>query len=99
MAGHSERTIYVAWVLWLVGMSEAKIAVVLLKRRKQIAGIINRSPYANRSEMSDGARQQALDELAAARFGDDGRPVDGGLLDPVPMTIIPLRGRQVKRKK
>lgn len=96
-APHSDRTVYVAWVLWLIGMSEAKIATVLLKRRKQIAGLIGRSPYANRSGMSDAERQRHLDVLAGARFGEDGAPVDGGLLDPVPMRIIPLRRAQQRK--
>lgn len=95
---HTERTHYVAWVLWLVGMSETSIAMVLQKRRKQVAGIIGRSPYANRSGMSDGDRQAQLDALAEVRVGPDGKPVDGGLLDRVPMKIIPLRSGQRKSK-
>lgn len=97
-AQHSDRTAYVAWVLWLIGMSERGIAAALLKRRKQIAGIVGRSPYANRSAMSDEERKQKLDELVAVRFGDDGEPIDGGLLDRVPLKIIPLRAAQRKRR-
>jgi hypothetical protein len=98
VAQHTDRTTYVAWVLWLIGMSQTSIARVLLKRRKQIAGIVDRSPYAKRSAMSDGERQRAVDELLAVRFGEDGQPIDGGVLDPVPMKIIPLRGMQRKRR-
>ena len=83
-------------MLWLIGMSEPKIGAVLLKRSKQISGIVSRSPYANRSAMTDEERQKALDDLALVRFGDDGKPIDGGILDNVPMTIIPLQGKQRK---
>lgn len=94
---HSDRTNYIVWVLWVIGFSEAGIGSVTGKRRKQIAGIVNRSPYPNRSSMSDEQRQKALDELLLARIGDDGKPIDGGVLDRVPRKIIALRGRQVKR--
>lgn len=93
---HSERDIYVAWVLWVIGMSEPNIAVVLLKRRKQIAGIINRSPYSNRSAMTDREREAALAELLSIRTDENGQTIDGGILDRVPMKIIPLRAQQRK---
>lgn len=97
MAGkHSERDIYIAWVLWVIGMSETSIGAVLMKRRKQIAGLITRSPYANRSIMTDEERQAALDDLLLIRIGEDGRPVDRGALDGIPMKIIPLRETQRK---
>lgn len=93
---HSDRDVYVAWVLWLIGMSEPKIATVLMKRPKQISGIINRSPYTNRSAMSDDERQNKLNELLLIRIDSSGQPVDGGLLDRIPMKVIQLRGRQKK---
>lgn len=93
-APHSDRTIYVAWVLWVIGMSERKIAAALLKRPKQIAGLIGRSPYRNRSAMTDAERRQHLQTLLGARFDADGKPLDGGLFDRIPMEIIPLRRAQ-----
>lgn len=96
--GHTDRVIYVTWVLWLIGMSESSIAAVLLKRRKQISGIVGKSPYSNRSGMTDKQRQKELDDLLLVRRGDDGKTVDEGLLDPVVMKIIPLRGRQRKTR-
>lgn len=98
VARHTDGAVYTIWVLWLIGMSEPKIAAVTLKRPKQVAGIVGRSPYKNRSAMSDAERQKALDELASIRTGDDGKPIDGGVLDRVPMKIIPLRGKQLKRR-
>jgi hypothetical protein len=96
---HSDSSIYVVWVLWLIGMSEKKIGLVASKGGKQVAGIVSRSPYANRSAMSDDQRQKALDELASVRIGEDGKKMDGGILDRIPMKIIPLQGRQLKRSK
>ena len=97
-AKHTDRAVYIVWALWLIGMSEASIASVVLKRRKQIAGIVTRSPYANRSAMSKEGRQAALDELLAVRMGEDGKPIDGGILDRVPHSVIDLQGRQRKRR-
>lgn len=95
---HSDGSIYVVWVLWLIGMSEPKIGLVASKGAKQVSGIVSRSPYANRSAMTDEERQKHLDELASIRIGEDGKKTDGGLLDRVPMKIIPLQGRQLKRR-
>lgn len=86
------------WVLWLIGMSEKKIGLVAMKGGKQVSGIVSRSPYANRSAMTDQERQKALDELVSVRIGEDGKKIDGGILDKVPMKIIPLQGRQLKRR-
>lgn len=96
MDKHTDRDVYVAWVLWVIGMSERSIATVLMKRPKQIAGLVNRSPYANRSAMTDGERESELKGLLAIRIGENGKPIDGGLLDRIPLKIIPLRGKQKK---
>ena len=80
-------------------MSEGGIGAVVLKGKKQISGIVGRSPYTNRSSMTDAERQAKLDELAEVRIGDDGKKIDGGILDRVPLKIIPLQGRQKKRKE
>lgn len=94
---HSDSSVYIVWVLWVIGLSEAAIGSVVGKRRKQIAGIVSRSPYANRSAMTPDDRQKALNELLQVRHGDDGQPIDGGVLDRVPHQVIDLRGRQRKR--
>lgn len=95
---HADGVVYTVWVLWLIGMSEPKIAAATLKRPKQIAGIVGRSPYKNRSAMTEAERQKHLDELASIRFGEDGKSIDGGILNRVPLKIIPLRGKQLKRR-
>lgn len=86
---HSDSVKYVVCVLWLIGHSERTIAGVLSLRRKQVAGIITRSDYAGRSTMTDHERAEKLKELRDIRFDED-YPLDGGLLDRVPLTIIPL---------
>lgn len=96
---HTDHVVYVVWVLWVIGMSETGIAAATGKRRKQVAGIVTRSPYANRSAMDRATRQAKLDELLSVRLGDDGNPIDRGLLDRIPLTLIDLQGRQQKRRK
>ena len=95
---HTDRAVYIAWMLWLVGMSESAIGAVVMKRRKQIAGIINRSPYANRSAMTDEERLSAIRDLLSIRVGEDGSTIDGGILDRIPMRLIPLRPNQKRLK-
>ncbi|NKW09985.1 hypothetical protein HGG76_11795 [Ochrobactrum tritici] len=46
--------------------------------------------------MTDSERSKALSELLEIREQDDGTLTDGGLLDRIPMKIIPLRGSQRK---
>ena len=41
---HKDATVYVVWVLWLIGMSERAVGLVVGLGRKQVAGIISRSP-------------------------------------------------------
>lgn len=93
---HSERDLYVVWVLWLIGLSEQSIALAVMKRPKQVAGIVARSPYCNRSAMTDEKRKVELDQLLSIRHGDDGRKIDRGFLDRVKLEIIPLRASQRK---
>jgi hypothetical protein len=85
---HDDAAKYTAYVLWLIGHSEGTIAKALSLRRKQIAGMIGRSEYANRSAMTDADRTEKLKELQNVRFYE-GVPVDGGLLDRIEFRIIP----------
>lgn len=98
MANYTERELLIAWVLWLVGHSESAVGQVIGRRKKQVAGLVNRSPYPNRSAMSIEERRVAIAELMLTRYGDDGKPIDGGLLDRVSLTPLQLRSRQVKRR-
>lgn len=86
---HDDRTQYIACVLWLIGHTERTIAQVLSLRTKQVAGIIGRSGYAGRSSMTDSERAEKLKELESLRY-EDGKAVDGGLLDHVKFNIVPL---------
>lgn len=79
-------------------MSESSIATVVLKRRKQISGIVSRSQYSNRSAMTLEQRQAALDQLFTVRYDEDGQPIDGGILDRVPREVMALRPKQTKSR-
>ncbi|TBC78001.1 IclR family transcriptional regulator [Rhizobium ruizarguesonis] len=81
-AHHQDQAKYTAYVLWLIGYSYQTIGKVLHLDRSQVGGIIQRSEYAGRTSMSRAQRAALLKELEEIRF-DDGRPVDGGLLDKV----------------
>ena len=95
---HTDNTRLVVWVLWLVGHPENTIGRFVGKRKKQIAGIVNRSPYPNRAAMTMDERRTAIADLMRVRVGDDGKPLDGGLLDRVKLEVLPLRASQVKRR-
>ncbi|KQT96985.1 hypothetical protein [Rhizobium sp. Leaf453] len=83
---HLDREKYVAYVLWLIGHSYGTIGKVLHLKRSQVGGIIARSEYAGRSQMSRATRAALLRELQEVRY-EDGQPLDGGLLDRVPLEI------------
>lgn len=81
---------YVAYCLWLKGHTMPMIAHWLGVRTKQVAGIIARSNWPDRSSMTDADRQQALDELRQIRLDKGGEPLDGGLLNRFVWIIEPL---------
>lgn len=95
---HPERVLYTVWALWVIGLSEAVIGRAVARSRKQISGIISRSPYPNRSAMTDEERQRALELLLKIRIGDDGKPIDSGLLDHIPRKVMDLRKSQKKTR-
>lgn len=92
-ARHREADRYIVSVLWVIGFSIGSIARVTGLRQKQIAGIINRSEYANRTEMTDEQRRNYLRELWQVRELD-GRALDDGILDTIGWEIMPLRRAQ-----
>lgn len=94
---HDDRTIYVVYVLWIIGYSQRAIAVALRLRSKQVAGIIHNSGvYRDRAAMTDSERAQRLSDLRAIRFDENGTPLDGGALDKIPFALRPLTGRQAQ---
>lgn len=92
---HTDGEKYTVYVFWVMGHTERVIARVMGLRPKQIAGIIAKSEYRNRSEMTDLERQAKLVELEDIRF-EDGIPLDGGILSKVVWGILPLQGKQKK---
>ncbi|MGO8313541.1 hypothetical protein [Rhizobium ruizarguesonis] len=57
--------------------------------RSQVGGIIQRSEYAGRTSMSRAQRAALLKELEEIRF-EDGKPIDGGVLDNVEFKALLL---------
>jgi len=96
---HSDQVHYVVWVLWLIGFSEQQIGRRVGLNKKQVAGVVGRSPYSNRSAMTDVERQQQYQELVAARTDDGGNTIDGGFLKSLPNQVLPLGPQQKKGAK
>lgn len=92
--GHSERTIYIVYVLWMIGHSQRTIAISMGLRTKQVSGIVYNSPYNDRASMSSDAVRSALADLKAIRFGADKVPIDGGALNKIAFEPKPLTARQ-----
>lgn len=93
---HPESVLYTVWALWVIGFTETSIGKTVARSRKQVSGIISRSPFKNRSAMTREERQAALDNLLKIRQGEDGQPLDRGLLDRIPHTVMELRPEQRK---
>lgn len=93
---HADRTVYIVYVLWVIGHSQRTIASALRLRTKQVAGIIHNSPYRDRAGMTDAVRQQHLADLLEIRFGEDGKSLDGGALDRIPLKLRALGARQAR---
>lgn len=64
----TEQQKYTVYVLWLRGHTEAYCAKAAGLRERQVAGLIWRSPYRNRSAMTDQERQSLLDQLEPLRL-------------------------------
>ena len=92
---HGDAEKYMVYVLWLIGYSERSIAIILEMRTKQVAGIIGRREYKNRSAMTDQERRILLDELREIRC-EDGVPLDGGRLDKISWDLRPLGESQLR---
>lgn len=93
---HTDRVVYVACVLWMIGHSQRSIARALGLRPKQVSGIIENAGFLGRASMSDGERAKQLADLEQIRFGEDGTPLDGGALNRIPFKIRALDARQVR---
>ena len=94
---HGDQTQFVVLVLWIAGFSAGVIAAQVGLRRSQVLGVVNRSPFAKRSTMSDRERQSELDTLRAVRSEDGGPPLDGGVLANFDWKIQPISDRRKMR--
>lgn len=82
-------------VLWVKGHTETTVAALAGLRRKQVSGIIGRSPFKNRSALSTQERQSQLNKLKEIRV-KDGKTRCPGVLDRFVWTIEPLAKDQKK---
>lgn len=78
---HSDQAKYCAYVLWLSGCSKQTIACWTGLPESRVISIISRSPWRKRADLSVSERQRLIDEYRAVRLDEEGRPLDGGLLD------------------
>lgn len=92
---HTDPDRYVIYVLWIIGYSERTIAHVMGFRTKQVAGIIGKSDFKNRSAMTDQERRMLLLEMAEIRI-EDGVKLDGGRLDRIAWELLPIEGKQLR---
>ncbi len=95
---HSEATLFIVYAMWLKGHTEATTALAAgLHSKKQVAGIIARSPWKDRAGMGDQARQEELSNLKRIQY-DQGKPRCGGRLKDFDWTIEPLCKDQRKNR-
>jgi hypothetical protein len=66
-SSYTEKQKYTVFVLWLAGHTLTRISRVVGLTRGQVAGIVGRSPYTDRSAMTDEERGEFLDELKALK--------------------------------
>jgi hypothetical protein len=92
---HTEQAKFTVYVLWLQGHTELTCAALAGMRRKQVAGLIARSPYANRAAMTDEERQALLTTLKFLRM-QDGGPIHPGFLRDDHFKILPLTREQLR---
>lgn len=97
---HSDATLFIVYAMWLKGHTETTTArAASLQTRKQVAGIIARSPWKDRAGMGDRKRQEELTNLMQIHMNEDiGKLRCGGRLEKFVWTIEPLCNDQRKRR-
>lgn len=93
---HGEATKYIAIVFWTAGYSASTIASMLGLRRAQALALVQRASFIERATATDEERRRLLQELKAIRY-EDGKPLDGGVLDRFDWQIIPLTDGRKQR--
>ncbi|KZL17654.1 hypothetical protein PsAD2_02990 [Pseudovibrio axinellae] len=98
---HSDATLFIVYAMWLKGHTEAITARVAgLKTKKQVAGIIARSPWKDRAGLGDVARQDELTKLRQIHYDADAKQFRcGGRLRNFEWSIEPLCSDQRKRSR
>ncbi|MGH0003158.1 hypothetical protein ACQU0X_24070 [Pseudovibrio ascidiaceicola] len=89
---HSDATLFIVYAMWLKGHTETTTARIAgLKTKKQVAGIIARSPWKDRAGMGDAKRQQELSNLKQIHYDDETKALRcSGRLQQFDWTIEPL---------
>lgn len=88
----NETPKFAVTVLWLHGMSIAKIAQMMDLTGGQVRGMVDRSGFSNRSDMDDRKRQDELNKMALDRKDD-------GLVPDKYFRVLSLRPEQVRQSK
>lgn len=96
---HTERDQFTISALWLAGFSAGAISKTYGLRPAQVLGIVHRSGFEMRSNMTDEQRQAELNFLRKSRLDDFGKPIDGSALDNFDWQIRPLDGRKIKQRR
>lgn len=92
---HPDDILFCVYALFLKGHTETTVAAMLGLTRKQVSGIVNRSPYRGRAAMDDATRQAALSQLKAIHYDPDEKSLRcGGRLKAFEFTIEPLAADQ-----
>lgn len=94
---HDISTEFVVTALWLMGFSAKSIGSLIELRRSQILGIVHRSGFESRSEMTDEVRQFHIDELREIRIDEAGLPLDRGALAGFDWKIRPINDQRKRR--
>ena len=91
-----DRDRWIAWVLWVHGLSAAEIGMFLNRSRKSALSLCQKSEYGGRAKMTLEERRYALAELRAIRCDDEGVPIDKGVLPDRIFEPRPLSGAQTR---
>ena len=92
-----DRDRWIAWTLWLHGLSAAEIGLFLGRSRKSALSLCQKGEFGHRAKMTIDERRHALAELRAIRCDEDGVPIDKGVLPDRIFTPRPLSGAQTRR--
>ncbi len=99
-SSHPDDVIFTTYVLWLKGHTAVFIGAYVGLRRKQVDGLVARSPFSDRANMDDEMRQSHLDHLRQIhRDEETGELRCGGRLRAIDWDILTLASDQGSKRK